>query len=634
MSLTAWIANRSLLTKGVWVVLIPLAPLVLLSFMVYVVQNFQHAAAAAVARSKGVESELHALLELLADAESGQRAYLLTADERWRKGEAEARQRMGAILQRLDELIVDPTQRARLARVPELVTQWLTALEEVADEARAQGLSPAAATPHLELGQTLMAAVRAETTAMLGRQRELLAERTARAARMESLLQLIAAAGAGMGVLGGVIAVLLFTSGISSRIQSLTEAASDLARGAPLPVPPLGNDEIGVLGRQLRRASELLAARDRELRQAHEPLDRFFTLSLDLFCVAGFDGYFKRLNPAWPETLGWTEEELLARPFLDFVHPDDLEATKREAAKLAQGATTASFENRYRCADGSYRWLQWMAVPEVSGAQIYAVARDITSAKDTEARARALTLDLQRTNAQLATLNHELEAFSYSVSHDLRAPLRSIDGFSQVLLEDYAGQLDADGTDALQRVRKAAMAMGDLIDALLALSRVSRVELRAEPVDLSTLTATIAAELRQAEPDRKADFVIAPRMVVDADPRLLRSMLGNLLGNAWKYTQPRATAHIEVGTFQEADDTVYFVRDNGVGFDMAYVDKLFGAFQRLHRQSEFHGTGVGLAIVQRIVGRHGGRAWAEGAVNRGATFYFTLPLPANRKVAA
>ena len=286
-------------------------------------------------------------------------------------------------------------------------------------------------------------------------------------------------------------------------------------------------------------------------------LDQFFRLSLDLFCIAGFDGYFKRLNRAWPETLGWTEEELLARPFLDFVHPDDRDATAREAGKIGHGATTVSFENRYCRKDGTFRWLQWTAVPLVDQALILAVARDVTAAKDAEAHTLALAADLAQRSAQLASLNHELEAFSYSVSHDLRAPLRSIDGFAQILFEDYADRLDAEGNDLLQRIRRGATEMRELIDALLGLSRVSRVELRVERVDVSALADTMAAELRHSQPDRAAEFVVAPGLVVDGDRTLLRAVVANLLGNAWKYTQRRATARIEFGCLNRNDDPVY-----------------------------------------------------------------------------
>jgi signal transduction histidine kinase len=237
---------------------------------------------------------------------------------------------------------------------------------------------------------------------------------------------------------------------------------------------------------------------------------------------------------------------------------------------------------------------------------------------------QTLVRRLHRRTAQLESTNKELEAFSYSVSHDLRAPLRSIDGFSLALLEDYGDRLDANGQDYLQRVRAATQRMGQLIDDLLSLARVTRSELHHEHVDLSVLTATIADELQRAHPDRQVEVIIAPGLVAHADARLLHVMLENLLGNAWKFTVKRPCATIEFGAVPCDGRVAYFVRDNGAGFDMAYADKLFGAFQRLHAMTEFSGTGVGLATVQRIVHRHGGRVWAEGAVEQGATFYFTL----------
>jgi light-regulated signal transduction histidine kinase (bacteriophytochrome) len=232
--------------------------------------------------------------------------------------------------------------------------------------------------------------------------------------------------------------------------------------------------------------------------------------------------------------------------------------------------------------------------------------------------------EIQRVNRELLGANKELEAFSYSVSHDLRAPLRSIDGFSQALLEDYADALDERGKGYLRRVRAAAQLMGALIDDFLNLSKVTRAEFRAERIDMSALARSIGAELRQANPDRRVEFRIADGLEATADSHLLRIVLENLLDNAWKFTSKRREASIEFGTGQLNGLLAYFVRDNGAGFDAAYADRLFGAFQRLHAMTEFPGTGVGLATVQRIIHRHGGRVWAEGAVDRGATFYFTL----------
>jgi signal transduction histidine kinase len=231
---------------------------------------------------------------------------------------------------------------------------------------------------------------------------------------------------------------------------------------------------------------------------------------------------------------------------------------------------------------------------------------------------------LKRNAAELLASNTELDAFAYSVSHDLRAPLRSIDGFSQVLLEDYAAQLGDAGRDSLQRVRLASQRMATLIDDLLKLARVTRAEMRTEPVDLSRMAEEIVAEIQRATPDRPVEFAIAPGLLAQGDSRLLRVVLDNLLRNGWKYSAKRAQPRVEFTALDQNGDRVFVIRDNGAGFDMRYADKLFGVFQRLHSSTEFEGTGVGLATVRRIVNRHGGRVWAEGVVDQGASFYFTL----------
>ncbi|HXI82643.1 MAG TPA: PAS domain S-box protein [Verrucomicrobiae bacterium] len=227
-------------------------------------------------------------------------------------------------------------------------------------------------------------------------------------------------------------------------------------------------------------------------------------------------------------------------------------------------------------------------------------------------------------NEQLQAANRELEAFCYSVSHDLRAPLRGLDGFSQALLEDYGDKLGGDGKKLLQRIRAGSQRMGQLIDDLLNLSRVSRSELHREPVDLGRIAGDVAAELRGLDPRRHVALRIGEDLKAKGDPQLLRVVLENLLGNAWKYTAKKPRATIEFGVDQDNGNSSFFVRDNGVGFDMQYADKLFTPFQRLHAMNEFPGTGVGLATVQRIISRHGGRVWVEAAVNKGATIHFTL----------
>ena len=231
---------------------------------------------------------------------------------------------------------------------------------------------------------------------------------------------------------------------------------------------------------------------------------------------------------------------------------------------------------------------------------------------------------IEQNNVELKAVNKELEAFSYSVSHDLRAPLRAIDGFSQVLQEDYTEHLDEAGRDCTARIRRSAQNIGALIDDMLKLSRITRIDLTRTYVDLSAQSREIADTLRASAPDRKAEFDIADDIKAHGDSHLLRIALSNLLSNAWKFTASRSPARIGFGQMRVDGETVYCVHDNGVGFEMTYVGKLFGAFQRLHDAREFPGTGIGLATVQRIINKHGGRVWAEAEPDKGATFYFTL----------
>ncbi|MDB6068580.1 MAG: multi-sensor signal transduction histidine kinase [Pedosphaera sp.] len=259
----------------------------------------------------------------------------------------------------------------------------------------------------------------------------------------------------------------------------------------------------------------------------------------------------------------------------------------------------------------------------------FGTCTDIDDQKNAERQVRELNTALERRvlerTAQLQASNKELEAFSYSVSHDLRAPLRSIDAFSQLVREDYNDKLDDQGRQYLGIVGEASRQMSRLIDDLLHLSRVTRTEMRRQPVDLAAIARSIIASLRQLEPERQVDIVIAPDLRANGDERLLRIAFENLLNNAWKFTAKQPAPKIEVGSEIKDGQTVFFVRDNGAGFDMAFADKLFGAFQRLHSTVEFPGHGIGLATVQRIINRHGGRIWAVAAPDQGATFYFTLP---------
>jgi PAS domain S-box-containing protein len=376
-----------------------------------------------------------------------------------------------------------------------------------------------------------------------------------------------------------------------------------------------------------KRAEESLLESEQRYRALFEQAsDAIFVETL-------LDDRIVDINHRACEMLGYSRKELLRLHVSDIIAPEVAReplAIRKELEIYGQ----KPFESLDLCKDGR-------RIPvEVTNAQIsetlaLSIVRDITRRKEFEAQlqqreaeVRSLNAELERRvterTAQLEQANHELEAFSYSVSHDLRAPLRAIDGFSRIVLDDHAGQLDLEARRLLGHVRDESRHMTQLIEALLGLSRMSRVEMRRELVDLSDLAAMVLETLHQTQPERQVETQIAPGLKAQGDARLLLIVFENLLGNAWKFTSKREQAKIEFGAETREQELVYFIRDNGAGFEMSYAGKLFGVFQRLHNSEEFEGTGIGLTTVQRIVHRHGGRIWGEAEVERGATFYFTL----------
>jgi PAS domain S-box-containing protein len=405
------------------------------------------------------------------------------------------------------------------------------------------------------------------------------------------------------------------------KLVEIAEERIETARGPRLlstkKVPIL--DDAGV-PRYLLGISQDISDR-KAAEEARARLAAIVDGSEDALFGTTTDGVVTTWNRSAGRMFGYAEDDMLGRS-TEAIVPPRVEAEERAIAKrVAAGERVAPFETVRRRRDGQEIdvYVSVSPVHDAAGnvVGLSQIVRDVSEAK----RAQR---EIVRAKAALEAANRELESFSYSVAHDLRAPLRSIDGFSQALLEDYGETLDAEGKKYLRYVRESAQLMAQLIDDMLTLSRVARTELRRDVVDLSALARAAQTRLSRQQPGRRVVMEIHEDLVADGDPRLLAVVVDNLVDNAWKFTSKRADARIEIGATETDGARTFFVRDNGAGFDMTYADKLFGVFQRLHSAHEFEGTGVGLATVQRIVHRHGGRVWAEGSVGKGATFHFTL----------
>jgi PAS domain S-box-containing protein len=386
-------------------------------------------------------------------------------------------------------------------------------------------------------------------------------------------------------------------------------------------------------GQQLMRAMRYAIERKHTLEALRDSEERFRLLvaggkDYAIFTLSA-EGRVSSWNPGAERILEYRAEEILGEHFSRFFVAEDIEAGLPQ-----QQLQTAAVEGRFegegwrRRKDGSRYWAEvTVTALRDEGGQLRGFAkviRDLSEPQRAEAEIRKLHEDLKRRAGELEVANKELEAFNYSVSHDLRNPLSIIDGMSWALLQQCADRLDERGKHYLDRIRAACKRMQQLIEDLLHLSRVSRSEMQIARVDLSELAQRIALQLQQAQPERQVEFDIAAGVAAVGDEQLLQIALENLLGNAWKYTGKKPVARITFGVTQQQGEAVYFVSDTGAGFDMDSAGQLFVAFRRLHKKEEFEGTGIGLTTVERIIHRHGGRIWAESELGKGATFYFTL----------
>jgi PAS domain S-box-containing protein len=375
--------------------------------------------------------------------------------------------------------------------------------------------------------------------------------------------------------------------------------------------------------RRRRRAEQELRRSEAAEVEQKIRFERLLEATPDAMLISAPDGRITLVNDQMTALFGYSRAELLQLSIEELMperfraqHPGHRSRYHAAATARPMGAAGLTLLGLRK--GGAEFPVEISLSPHQTAEGVLAIAsvRDVTARRETEAA-------LEEAKERAESSNRELETFSYSVAHDLRAPLRSIDGFSQALMEDYADRLDGEGIDHLRRVRGSAQHMGRLIDDLLALSRVARQEMLREVVDLSALAREVVGRLKQANPERRVEVTIQDGLTARADARLMGVAFDNLLGNAWKFTSQKAHARVELGQSPDGERP-FFVRDNGAGFDMEYSARLFTAFQRLHKESEFEGTGIGLATVQRIVHRHGGRIWAEAKIDEGATFYFTL----------
>jgi PAS domain S-box-containing protein len=369
--------------------------------------------------------------------------------------------------------------------------------------------------------------------------------------------------------------------------------------------------------------SFVLDLTERKATQAALELAAIVEYSDEAIIGKTLDGVITSWNRGAEHVFGYSAAEIVGSPISVLVPAERAQEETAILEHLAKGEVER-FDTVRRRKDGRHIDVS-VTISPVRDAEgrvvgISKVARDITERRRVEEA-------LARAKDAAEDANRELEAFSYSVAHDLRAPLRGMNGFAQVLLDTYGDKFDAEGKDWLQEILLNAHKMAALIDSLLSLSRVTRSEMRRETVDLSAVCRASAFQLRATDPQRSVAIVVQERLDATSDPVLTRALIDNLLGNAWKFTSKVPAARIEFGATEKDGAPAFFVRDNGAGFDMAFAKKLFAPFQRLHTVEEFPGTGIGLATVQRIVRRHGGRTWAEGVVDAGATFYFTLPAP-------
>jgi PAS domain S-box-containing protein len=599
------------------------------------------------------------LERLVLDMESAVRVFRTSGQEGFLEPYRSALGEYGPALAELERLLPSSPEKRLLEQIRSQVRAWRDGWAEPRiahtrqnPPGRPEGqvlLAEMPAELQAEAGKRRMDAIRRLFDALSRLERErvaaALASRDAAEARLSRLLWVAAA---GFSILVIAAATVLLRSA-QRRTRLLFEGIESAERGDYRPVAIPGKDEPARVAAALNRMVEEVERRDEELRQALESqralteevrrTEAFLRSIIEnipnmIFVKDARDLRFVRLNRAGEELLGLSREEWMGKNDYDFFPKDQADFSVAKDREVLEGRKVVDIpEEPIQTRHQGQRLLHTKKIPildeERKPLYLLGISEDITERRIAEEEILRLNDILLRRVEELKLVNQELEAFSYSVSHDLRAPLRHIAGFAQLLDRSASGALDEKDRRYLKTISESASRMGRLIDDLLAFSRIGRAEMNVTRVDLRELVEDVRRELGAELAGREVTWTVNGLPQVRGDPDLLRLVLANLLSNAVKYTSTRPRAEIEIGSYPEPDQTVFFVRDNGVGFDMRYAGKLFGVFQRLHRSEDFEGTGIGLANVRRIVQRHGGRTWAEASVDAGAVFYFSLPREEN-----
>lgn len=535
-----------------------------------------------IAHTYTVLGKLDALLADLISAESNQRNYVFTGKQSYLSAYKSDLDRLRDNLNEVGRLTSDnPRQQQALLQLRPLIS---TKLSEFQESLTIRGPEGAKSDFVVRGGMEKQSLpdITSRITQMKEEESRLLIQRSQDAQKSSFRMK-------GVIVFGNILVSLLLGAAAFAIFQEMSRRSN--------------------LERELHRSEE-------RFRLMVSSVKEYAILMLDPNgCVVSWNAGAERIK-------GYGSQEIIGQHFSCFYPAEDIERGKPEQELKVAAAQGQVEDEGWRVRkDGSRFWANVVitALRDPAGRLqgFSKVTRDLTERRHAEE-------ETKRQNAQLEAANKELDAFGYSVAHDLRAPLRAIDGFSLAILQDFQDQIPAEGAKYLQRIRAGAQRMAQLIEDLLKLARISRYEIVRNDVDLSGLAREVSSQLQTSHPDRQVKVSIAPGVVVTGDRNLLRIVLENLVGNAWKFTSGQPRAEIELGVKNSDAERVLFIRDNGPGFDMEHAGKLFGVFQRLHRDSEFPGTGVGLATVQRIVHRHGGRIWADAAVGKGATFYFVL----------